>query len=164
MKRWISVALFFAALLTMGISFPGNSNAGVDVNIYVPLPPLVVPAPPGLVVIPGTYVYFAPDVDVDIFFFHGYWYRPYEGRWYRSDEYNGQWRYVPAERVPRAVINLPPAYRGIPSGHERVPYGQVRKNWRTWEREGRWDNGEGGRGEHGKGRERGRGRHGEGED
>lgn len=163
MKKWMTVALFTAALLPAGFLYPTRSNAEVNVNITIPLPGLVIPAPPALVVIPGTYAYFAPDVDVDVFFYHGYWYRPYGGRWYIAGGYNGPWRYVDVQRVPRVLIDLPPTYRGLPPGHERMPYGQVRRNWRTWERERRWDNDEGGR-EHGRGGGRGRGMGRRGED
>lgn len=54
--------------------------AGVrgEVNIA---PPPVYPfsAPPEVVVIPGTYVYFVPGINVDILFYHGHWYRPFGG-------------------------------------------------------------------------------------
>ena len=54
----------------------------VDVGVSIPLPPAIVfGAPPQLVVIPETYVYVDPDVDVDIFFYGGWWWRPWEGRW-----------------------------------------------------------------------------------
>ena len=80
--------------LVFGLFNPGTSTAGVNVNISIPLPGLVIPAPPALFVIPGTYVYYPPDVNVDIFFYHGYWYRPYRGGWYIANGYNGPWRTI----------------------------------------------------------------------
>jgi len=65
--------------LVFGLFTPAMSSAEVNINIDIPLPGLVIPAPPALVVIPGTYVYYPPDVQTDIFFYHGYWYRPYRG-------------------------------------------------------------------------------------
>ncbi|MGA2527359.1 MAG: hypothetical protein ABSF79_12220, partial [Smithellaceae bacterium] len=62
------------------------------VSIALP-PPIVFAAPPELVVIPETNVYAVPDVDVDIFFYSGWWWRPWEGRWYRSRNYNSGWGY-----------------------------------------------------------------------
>ncbi len=116
------------------------AGAGVDVNISIEVPPpLALPAPPPLMVIPGTYAYFAPDVDADIIFFEGYWYRPYRGGWYRSTVYNGRWAPVPPRRVPSVLMNLPSNWRRVPPGHERIPYGQVKKNWRQWEHEKHWD-------------------------
>jgi hypothetical protein len=89
--------------------------------------------------VPGTYVYFGADVNEDLLFYHGYWYRPYGGRWYRAGSYNGPWGFVSIERVPRVIINLPPGYRSVAPGHQRIPYGQLKKNWRTWEQEKHWD-------------------------
>ncbi|HUL22269.1 MAG TPA: hypothetical protein VLZ10_12485 [Thermodesulfobacteriota bacterium] len=123
-----------------------------------------------MVVVPRTYVYFAPGVDVDIFFYQGYWYRPHQGYWYRSKSYNGKWVYVTPNKVPRAVINVPPGFRHVPPGYRHIPYGDVRKNWKTWERDKYWEK-HGGRewhGEesrepdrHGHDKGEGRGRHGD---
>ncbi len=162
MKKKTFAALGCGGLaLTIGLLIAATSNAGVNVNINIPLPGLVIPAPPGLIVIPGTYVYYPPEVDVDIFFYHGYWYRPYEGRWYRSADYNGPWGFIPARRVPPSVMRVPPAYRTAPPVHERMPYGTVRRNWRTWENERHWDRHDRGRGygdDEGRGEGHGRGR------
>jgi hypothetical protein len=60
-----------AILLTFVSIFPAMTIAGVDINIGISLPlppPIVFHAPPAVIVIPGTYVYVAPNVDVDIFF------------------------------------------------------------------------------------------------
>jgi hypothetical protein len=46
-----------ALLLTGSIIFSPQSYAQVNVNIGVGLPGLMIPAPPAMVVIPGTYVY-----------------------------------------------------------------------------------------------------------
>ncbi len=161
MKKLLSSTVGVGAIITMfGLFVPATSNAGVNINITVPLPGLVIPAPPGLVVVPGTYVYYPPDVEADIFFYHGYWYRPYGGGWYTANGYNGPWRSVGPGRVPPALINLPGGYRRFPPEHQPVPYGHVRKNWRNWENERYWDNGdEHERGEHGHGRGHGHGKH-----
>ena len=63
-----------------------------------------------MVVIPGTYIYAVPDIDVEILFYQGYWYRPHEGHWFRSKSYNGPWAYLDSHRVPRALFDLPPDY------------------------------------------------------
>jgi hypothetical protein len=87
MKRKIFIMLFVGTtLLTlMGLLSRGFAEVNVNVGISVPPPPrLVIPAPPPMFVIPRTYVYFAPDVDADVFFYQGYWYRPHQGHWYRS--------------------------------------------------------------------------------
>jgi len=134
--------LFPGVLFLIIICCPNKGVAGVDVNIGVnfgPPPPVVIAAPPPVVVIPGTYVYFAPDVQVDILFYHGDWYRPHGGRWYRGAGYDGPWVFVEPARVPGVLLRLPPNYRRVPPGHERIPYGQLKKNWHTWEKEKHWD-------------------------
>ncbi len=139
MKRWVISVLCAVALLTGGIFYPAKSNAEVSVNVTIPLPGLVITAPPAMVVIPGTYVYFPPDVDANIFFYHGYWYRPHRGRWYVSAEYNGPWGYITINRVPSVLFNLPHSYRHVPPGCNPMPYGMVKRNWRTWEEGRHWD-------------------------
>ena len=88
--------------------FPIPAMARVDVGISISLPPLIVFAgPPEVVVIPETYVYAVPDINVDIFFYNGWWWRPWEGRWYRSRNYNSGWAYCQ---------NVPSFYREVPPG------------------------------------------------
>ena len=90
-----------------------------------------------------------PDVDVDILFFQGFWWRPYEGRWYRSRDYQGSWTVVAPGRIPPGLKKLPPNYRqGLSPGHQRIKHQEVKKNWKTWEKEKYWDKqGRGGPGE-----------------
>jgi len=124
---------------------------GVNVNIGNNLPAISFAAPPDLVVIPGTYVYMVPDIDVDVLFYQGDWWRPYQGRWYRSRDYDGQWSYVEAERIPSGLRALPQDYRHrLSTGYERIPHGDVKRNWRHWEKVKHWDSRvEHERGEHG---------------
>jgi hypothetical protein len=140
MKKQIFNSMGVSSMLLVFILLsPLQSNAEVNVNVTIPLPGLVISAPPAMIVIPGTYVYYPPDVGVDIFFYHGYWYRPYRGQWFISAGYNGPWGSVAVGNVPRVVRRLPPYYRRVPHGYERMPYGTVRGNWQTWEREQYWD-------------------------
>ena len=142
MKRTSSAFLVVGILVLTLMGYSTPCVAGVDINIGVnfgPPPPVVIHEPPPVVVIPGTYVYFAPTVGVDILFYHGYWYRPHEGRWYRAAGYNGPWIHIERERVPVVLHHLPPDYRHIPPGHQRIPYGHLKANWKTWENERHWD-------------------------
>lgn len=135
MKRIIISAVLFLLVLSLPVF------AGVSVDVRVSLPRIELRVPPVLVVVPGTYVYAAPDVEADIVFYQGFWWRPYGGNWYRSHEYNGAWTAMPAQSVPVPVRNLPPNWKQVPPGHERLPYGQVKQNWPVWEREKRWERG-----------------------
>lgn len=161
-----SALIFFAFVILMLVSelcWTSSSFAGVNVSVGINLPVFRFAGPPELVVIPGTYAYTAPDAGIDIIFYHDYWYRPFEGRWYRSRGYNGPWVFIDRGRVPGFFLSLPPDYRRHHAGYERIPYGHLSRNWRAWERDRHWDRhhedfrrGHGGKSGHDYGRERGR--------
>ena len=136
MKRVVVSAVLFLLVLSLPVF------AAVSVDVKVSLPHIELRVPPVLVVVPGTYVYAAPDVPADLVFYQGFWWRPYGGAWYRSNEYNGAWVAMPAQAVPVPVRNLPPNWKQVPPGYERMPYGQVKQNWPVWERERHWDKAE----------------------
>ena len=133
----------FGLIVLLGIAFVlGGTNeaaAGVGVSINIGLPTFVLPAPPPVVVIPGTYLYAVPDIDVTLLFYQGYWYRPYEGRWFVAFSYNGPWAFIELSRVPRVLIDHPPTYWRVPPGHHRIPYAEFRAKWGRWEHERHWD-------------------------
>jgi hypothetical protein len=135
--------LVIATILLLLLGFSGSGVAEVRVNIGV-IPPLIFQAPPPVLVIPGTYVYYCPEAEADIFFYHGYWYRPYGERWYRAGSYNGPWAYI--ANPPTVVLHLPPDYRRATIEHRRILYGDLHRNWRAWERGRYWE-------KHGWGRE-----------
>ena len=141
--KYLTVFIVSGLITISGFNVPIRANAEVSVNINIPLPGLVISAPPAMMVIPGTYAYFSPDVDADIFFYHGYWYRPYGGQWFISAEYNGPWGSIAIKSVPSVLINLPPHYRQVPPYYKRMSCGMVMKNWRAWEEERHWDKYEG---------------------
>ena len=139
--------LFGTILLALVIVVPMPTMAGVDVHVSIPLPPLIVfAAPPEVVVLPETNVYVVPDLGVDIFFYSGWWWRPWEGRWYRSRNYGSGWGYY---------RKVPSFYRGIPSGwrndyrehrwkghqwnYQRIPHQQVQRNWGNWKKNRHWE-------------------------
>ena len=68
----IFIGIIFVML--MGYSHKSSAEVNVNIGIGVPLPHVVIHSPPPVIVIPGTYAYFAPDVGLEIFFYHGYWY------------------------------------------------------------------------------------------
>ncbi len=118
MKKLFFGAVLLALVIASPISTVMAAGGRMDVGVSVPLPPPVMfPAPPQLVVIPETDVYAVPDVDVDVFFYGGWWWRPWEGRWYRSQRYDSGWGH----------------YKGNPSFYGHVPSG-----WRNDYRQGRW--------------------------
>ena len=72
-----------------------------------------------LAAIPGTKVYVVPDSGVDIFFYNGWWWRLWEGRWYYSRHHSSGWVHY---------IRVPSFYPKIPSGW-RNDYGKNGKHW-----------------------------------
>jgi hypothetical protein len=102
-------------------------------------PPYAFAAPPAVVPIPGTYAYFVPGIGVDVLFYQGYWYRPFRGRWYGAQFYNGPWIYVPGPRVPRVLFSLPPGWRRVPRGYRPIPHAELQRNWQRWGRERHWE-------------------------
>ena len=133
-------------LLALVLLLPIPTMARVDVSVDISLPPIVFAAPPELIVLPGTYIYVVPDADADIFFYGGWWWRPWEGKWYRSHNYDSGWGYYRGR---------PSFYRSVPSGwrndyrenrwkgnqwnQQRVPHQQVQQNWRGWEKNKHWE-------------------------
>jgi hypothetical protein len=117
-----------------------GAEVNVSIEVVAPPPPMVIAGPPVVAVVPGTtYVYFVPGVREDLLFYRGYWYRPHEGRWFRARSYRGPWVYMDHSAVSPVLIDLPSDYRRIPPGHQKIPYGHVRKNWKQWEKEHHWD-------------------------
>ena len=133
-----------------------DAAAEVRVNVNIGPPPIAVAAPPAVVLVPGSDVYFVQEVEYDIFFYIGYWWSPRGDRWYRAREYNGPWRLIPRRVVPPPVYRVPRDYRQVYVRERHIPYGQ-------WKKEGRGhDRGEhGGRYEHGERGEHGHGEHGD---
>ena len=100
-RRSAKIILICAILaMLMGYSNRGFAEVNVNIGIGVPLPSVVIPAPPSVVLIPATYVYFVPDISVDILFYHGHWYRPHHGHYYRATSYNGPWVSIAPARCP----------------------------------------------------------------
>jgi len=143
MKKLIFKILF----LTLVIFVPVSVMAEVSVQVNIPLPPpIIFPAPPHVVVLPETYVYAVPDMHEDIFFYSGWWWRPWEGRWYRSRHYDRGWSYY--NRVPSFYSGLPPGWRddyrdhrwrGRQWDYRRIPYQDLNRNWNSWQKDRHWE-------------------------
>jgi len=126
-------------------------QAGIDFAAGA-LPPIEFAAPPEVIAIPDTDgVYAVPDIDADLYFWDGWWWRQWEGRWYRSNYYNRDWGYY--DHVPSFYFDVDPGWRryyrdhnwyGHRWDHERISHQQLQQNWRDWqdnrhwERQGNW--------------------------
>jgi len=139
--------LFGTILLALVSVVPIQTMAQVNISISFPLPPpIVFAAPPELIVLPDTYVYVAPDIDVDFYFWNGWWWRFWEGRWYRSRYYNRGWGYY--NNVPSFYFDVDPGWRGYYRDHnwhghrwnyERIPDRRLQQNWSTWQKDRHWE-------------------------
>ena len=118
-----------------------------SLRITIPLPPpIIFPAPPSVVILPETRVYAVPEVAEEIFFTGGWWWRPWNGRWYRSQHYDRGWVHYGG---------APSWYRGIPRGwrddyhnhrwgggawnHRPIHHDELQRNWKEWHTSRHWD-------------------------
>ena len=144
MKKF-GVMLAIVTALSIAACLP---LASVDIGVSVPLPPpIALSAPPEMVVLPDTDVYVAPDYDQDLYFYGGWWWRPWGGRWYRSLYYDSGWEFY--NGVPGWYGAVYPHWRDNYRNHmwgghrwdyRSVPYDDVHTNWKTWENTGYWRN------------------------
>ena len=128
----------------------GAARAEVDVHIGVGLPlppPISFSVVPQLVVLPGTYVYAVPDYADELYYVDGYWWRPWNGRWYRSHYYDRDWAHYSS--VPYFYTSIYSGWRddyrrGYWRGERydynrnRFSYNDVERNWSTWKKEKRF--------------------------
>ena len=139
--------LFGTMFLALVIFTPIPTMAGVNISFGISFPPpIVFAAPPEVIVIPETYVYVVPDIDVDIFFWGGWWWRPWEGRWYRSQYYDRGWVYY--SNVPSFYFDIDWGWRTYYRDHnwyghrwdyQRIPYQNLHQNWKRWDNDRHWE-------------------------
>jgi hypothetical protein len=144
MKKILLGTMLFALPLVV----PIPAMAGVEVGVHISLPPLITfAAPPEVIVLPDTKdVYVAPDIDVDLFFWNGWWWRPWEGGWYRSHYYDRGWVYY--SHVPSFYYDVDPGWRGYYRHHdwyghrwnyERIPNKRLQQDWKSWHKDQHWE-------------------------
>lgn len=134
--------------MVSGFVVPTRTIAAVDISIGISLPPpIVFEAPPEVIVIPDTNnVYVVPDIDADFFFWNGWWWRLWEGRWYRARYYNRGWVYY--RDVPSFYYDVDPDWRvyyrdrnwyGHRWSYERIPSRRLQQNWKHWNNNRYWE-------------------------
>jgi hypothetical protein len=92
----------------------------VKINIGLGIPsmsPIVVTTPPQLVVIPGTAVYYAPEVPANYFSYKGRYYTVANDAWFTAPAYDGPWAVITIRQVPPPLLAVPVEYYKIPPGH-----------------------------------------------
>ena len=113
MKKAIGLGVLLATL----VATPLAAGAQVSVNINVPPPPVIFHAPPRVVAVPQTPVFYVPDTSYNVFFYDGRYYSFHDGAWFLAGSHGGPWAFVPVERVPRPVLAVPARYYKVPPRH-----------------------------------------------
>jgi hypothetical protein len=102
--------LFLGITALCGAALPVPAFAQVSVSVGIAVPtPFVFVTPPQLVLLPGSSVYVVPDLGQDLFYVDGWWWRPWEGRWYRSQYRDRDWSYY--ENTPAFYGSVPHDWR-----------------------------------------------------
>jgi hypothetical protein len=118
--RLLCLGLLVAGALGL-IPAPGPAQINVGITIGTPPPPpIVIPAPPQLVVIPQTQVFYAPALPYNYFLYGKKYYVSHEGAWFVAPSHQGPWSFVAVERVPKPLLRVPPAYYKVPPGHYKA--------------------------------------------
>lgn len=134
-----------AAFLASGAPAPAGAEVGVNFNVHLGPPPVLVAPPADLVLIPGTSIYFIPGISADIFFYDGYWWAPRGPQWYRAYSPRGPWVVRHVRAVPGPLYRVPRDYRVVYGRAKHIPYGHWKKrhgdHWaeRRHDRDGRHD-------------------------
>ena len=117
MTSRLSRVLMLAASAAMLFLAASATASDVKINIGLGVPPIVLTTPPQLVVVPGTPVYYAPDVQANLFVYKGRYYTVANGVWSRAPAYSGPWAVIQIGQVPAPVLSVLVEYYKIPPGH-----------------------------------------------
>lgn len=140
--RMLLAGTIGVAATALGVSSAVAGDVKIGVNIGVPAPVVVAPAPPvvvappaaavvvapppiafaappTLVLVPGSPVYYVPSANLNVFVFGGRYYSFHEGAWFMAPNHSGPWAFVPAGRVPQPVLAVPHAYYKVPPGQAK---------------------------------------------
>jgi hypothetical protein len=96
-----------AAQISVGIGVPT-----LDIGIHLP-------GLPSLTIVPGSPVYYAPQVDTNFFFYDGMYWVYQDDSWYASSWYNGPWAAVDPGIVPEILLRVPVRYYRRPPSYFR---------------------------------------------
>ncbi|OPY19248.1 MAG: hypothetical protein A4E74_00042 [Syntrophus sp. PtaB.Bin075] len=149
--RKILLSLFIATLLALstqgcflGVE-PGSYEYTGDTGQEPP--PILFEVPPDVIVMPDTRdVYVVPDIYIDLYFWNGWWWRSWEGRWYRSFYYDRGWIYY--RSIPGFYFDVNPGWRiyyknrnwqGHRWHYEKISNQRLQQNWKSWQNNRYWE-------------------------
>ena len=99
----------------------GEVSAGINVEVNIGPPVIMMDEPPEVVYAPGFGVYFVPDA-AGIFFYSGFWWSRRGNYWYRSRYYRRGWVVAAIRDVPGPILRVPRDYRKRFAGEKRIRY------------------------------------------
>ena len=164
LKRLLFAVMFLASVMIA--SLPAMAQVDIDVGAGSPVTSEYLDAPsvtseqldapdvtseyleaPDVIPLPETdNVYVVPDLDIDVFFWNGWWWRPWQGGWYRSRYYSSGWGHYGA--IPTFYYDVDPGWRGYyrdrnwygnPWHYERIDYRHLHLNWKQWHDDQHWE-------------------------
>jgi len=115
----LGVVTLSAAWLLPGMpAHAGDVSVGINIGVPAP-PPVVIAGPPQVVIVPGSTVYYAPNVDFNLFVYQGRYYRFHDGHWFMATSHRGPWTFVVRDKMPQPVLAVPVTYYKIPPGQAK---------------------------------------------
>ena len=114
MRKLVVLGFLMAAPLT---ATPAAAQVSVNVNIGPP--PIIFAAPPRVLIVPQTPVYYVPDTTYNVFFFQDRYWSFHEGHWFLANSHRGPWISINIGQVPQPVRGVPVKYYKVPPGHAK---------------------------------------------
>ncbi len=134
LRRMILGGFVVVALL----GAPSSGHAGVNVNIGINLP-----APPQLVAVPASPVFYAPALPANYFSYAGQYYVFANSVWHVGPRHNGPWAVVAPEYIPVPILTGPVVYYRVPPPEWKHRRREAPPRWApAWGR--RWEEDRGG--------------------
>ena len=115
------------ALITLLLagSLLAPAPAHADVNVGISVAPQTLAAPPHLVAVPGSSVFYAPSAPRPLFVYRGSYYSFHRGTWFRSPGPGNSWSMIATDRVPNPVLAVPTTYSETPPEQSKTRKGKT---------------------------------------
>jgi hypothetical protein len=125
--RYLFLAL---SILLVQVPVPA-AQAQVGIGVQVPGLSIGINLPtyPNLVPVPGYPVYYAPQTNLNLFYYDGLYWVYQADNWYASTWYNGPWRLVGPYDVPLYVLRVPVRYYRQPPAYFRAWRSDAPPQW-----------------------------------
>jgi hypothetical protein len=134
-RTMTSVVAFPLLALALSAGPAAAVDVKIGIKVAVPPPPLVLAAPP-LVVVAGTPVHHVPTASFNLFVYQDRYYSHHNGAWFVAAGPRAPWTAIAIEAVPKPVLGVPVKHYTIPPGHAKkasapgggsCPPGQAKK-------------------------------------